>query len=415
MVKKIFQLIRKQLILQVIIAICLGVIVGVCWPKYAVDLKAISIIFINLIKLIISPLIFISIILGICQHKHTQGIGPLALRTIIYFEVMSIAAIVLALGMMIWLEPGAGFNISAVKQTDVSAYVEQTANTDLQHGWTAFLIDVFPNSILGTLAGHELLPVIVLAVFISLALLKMPSLPQFLNVLVPVNELLFTLIQMIVRISPLAAFGAIASVIGEQGLSSLIPLGKLVSAILIIMLTFCILLTIVAYLYGVHVWKLLKHLREEFLVAFGTSSSESVFPQLMTKLETFGCAKSVVGFVLPTGYSFNLDGTAIYVVAGALFIQQAYGIPFSLTEFFILLGVILVTSKGAAGVTGAGFITLAATLSAIPGDLIPVEGLALLLGIDRFMSDARTMCNLFGNSVGTVIIAKASGSFEPRS
>jgi aerobic C4-dicarboxylate transport protein len=414
MLKKIFNLFRRQLILQVILAIILGVLVGVFWPEQAVDLKFISIIFINLIKLIISPLIFVSIVLGICQHQHTKGIGPLAVRTIVYFEVMSVVAIILAFGMMIWLEPGAGFNISAIKQTDISSYVSKTAGTNLEHGWTTFLIDVFPDSILGTLAGHELLPVIVLAVFVSLALLKMPSLPQFISILVPINELLFTLIKMIIRISPLAAFGAIAAAIGEHGLSALFPLGKLILVILAIMVVFCTLLTVVAYSYGIQVWKLMKYLREEFLVAFSTSSSESVFPQLMTKLENFGCAKSAVGFVLPTGYSFNLDGTAIYVVAGALFIQQAYGIPFTFTEFFLLLGVILITSKGAAGVTGAGFITLAATLTAIPGHLIPVEGLALLLGIDRFMSDARTMCNLFGNSVGTVIIAKANGDFEPK-
>jgi len=414
MLKNLFNLFRKQLLIQVIVAIILGVIVGEFWPTQAVDLKFISIIFINLIKLIISPLIFVSIILGICQHQHTKGIGPLAVRTIVYFEIMSVVAIVLAFGMMLWLEPGIGFNISAVKPTDISSYVAKTSGTDLEHGWTTFLIDVFPNSILGTLAGHQLLPVIVLAVFVSLALLKMPSLPLFINVLIPINELLFTLIKMIVRISPLAAFGAIAAAIGEHGLSSLIPLGKLILTIFAIMLIFCALLTMVAYSYGIQVWKLMKYLREEFLVAYSTSSSESVFPQLMTKLENFGCSKSVVGFVLPTGYSFNLDGTAIYVVAGALFIQQAYGIPFTTAEFFLLLSVILITSKGAAGVTGAGFITLAATLTAIPGHLIPVEGLALLLGIDRFMSDARTMCNLFGNSVGTVIIAKANGDFEPK-
>jgi aerobic C4-dicarboxylate transport protein len=411
--RKIFDLFRRQLILQVIFAITCGVIVGELWPSIAVNLNFISIIFINLIKLIISPLIFVSIILGICQHQHVKGLGSLASRTLIYFEVMSVVAIILAFAFMLWLQPGDQFDISAVHQSDISRYINTQDSADLEHGWKNFIINIFPDSILGVLSGHNLIPVIVLAVFISLAVLRMTHKLTLLNGFATINELLFNLINIIVRLSPLAAFGAIAYAIGEHGVKILLPLGGLVLTILLIMITFCLLLTLVAFLYGVNVWKLMLHIREELIIAFGTSSSEAVFPQLMKKLESFGCSKSVVGFVLPTGYSFNLDGTAIYVVAGALFIQQAYGIPFTLSELFLLLGIILVTSKGAAGVTGAGFVTLAATLSAMPGHLIPVEGLALLLGIDRFMSDARTMCNLFGNSVGTVIIAKAQGEFNP--
>lgn len=412
MIKKFWRLLKTQLIIQVTVAIILGIIVGEVWPEVAVNFKFVSVIFINLIKLVVVPLIFISIVLGICQHQHSSGIGPLAMRTIIYFEIMSIVAVILAFIMMIWLQPGAGFHMGDMSGVDISNYVS-IAEKAKEHTWADFFVSLFPNSILGTLSGQNLLPVIVLAVLISIALLRMPSLQQFVNVLIPLNELMFTLIKMIIRVSPLAAFGAIAAAIGEFGLSALLPLGKLVLCILFIMSAFCILLTIVAYLYGINVWKLMKHIREELLVAFSTASSESVFPQLMVKLEKFGCAKSAVGFILPTGYSFNLDGTAIYVVAGALFIQQVYGIPFTAAEFFLLLGIILVTSKGAAGVTGAGFVTLAATLTALPNNMIPVEGLAILLGIDRFMSDARTMCNLFGNSVGTVIIAKANGDYTP--
>jgi len=225
---------------------------------------------------------------------------------------------------------------------------------------------------------------------------------------------LFNLIGMIAAISPLAAFGAIAAAIGQHGLSALLPLGYLVLTILVAMVLFIAFLFIIARCYGFSAWALMKTIKDELLVAFSTSSSESVFPQLLLKLEQFGCSKSIVSFVLPTGYSFNLDGTGIYVVAGALFIQQAYGIQFTVHDYLLLLGVILITSKGAAGVTGAGFVTLAATLGALPDHAIPLEGLALLLGIDRFMSDLRTMCNVIGNAIATVMIAKSFGEFNSK-
>jgi len=212
----------------------------------------------------------------------------------------------------------------------------------------------------------------------------------------------------------LAAFGAIAATVGQQGIGALTMLAYFILVLGISMVTFWILLYFVGRLYGFDAIKLMRHIKEEMSIAFGTSSSESVFPQLLNKLETFGCSKKVVSFVLPTGYAFNLDGTAIYVTAGAVFIQQAYNIPFTMHEFFLLLFTILIVSKGAAGITGAGFVTLSAILAAMPGHIIPIEGLALLLGIDRFMSDARVVTNIIGNTVGTVMIAKSEGEFTPK-
>jgi len=408
-----WQLIRNQLIIQVIIAITLGVIVGLLFPEIAKQLQIISTIFIKLIKLVIVPLIFVSLILGICQHRHDKGIGNLAVRTIVYFEIISTIAILIAFAVTIYLEPGAGFNTTAGTHPDVSQYF---ATASSKGDLMGFMLNIVPDSMVGVLTEHNLLAVIFLAVILSIALLRAKEMAApILTLLTSANKVLFNLIGMVAAISPLAAFGAIAAAIGHHGLSALIPLGYLILCIIIAMLLFIAFLFIMASCYGFSAWQLIKSIKDELLVAFSTSSSESVFPQLLVKLERFGCSKSVVSFVLPTGYSFNLDGTGIYVVAGALFIQQAYGIDFTFYDYLLLLGVILITSKGAAGVTGAGFVTLAATLSALPGHVIPLEGLALLLGIDRFMSDLRTICNVIGNAIATVMIAKSCGEFNPKS
>lgn len=409
---KIWVTFKQQLILQVIFAILAGILVGLIAPQLAVQLNVISVIFIKLIKMVIVPLIFVSVIIGICGHHHEKGVGSLAVRSLIYFEIMSVVAILLSFVVTAYLKPGAGFNINAIHSVDVSNYITQnTADQD----FISFLVGVFPDSLFGVLSGHSLLPVVVLAVIVAIAIMRISKGQRdaTLAFLKLPNAILFALIAMIATISPLAAFGAIANAIGQHGLSALLPLGYLVVTIVGIMSLFVIILGIASRIYGFSIIALIKFIKSELLVSFSTSSSESVFPQLMIRLQQFGCSKSVVSFVLPAGYSFNLDGTAIYVVSGALFIQQAYGIDFNFSDYVMLFGIILVTSKGAAGVTGAGFVTLAATLAAIPGHTIPMEGLALLLVIDRFMSDLRTICNVIGNSVATVIIAKAQNEFTP--
>jgi aerobic C4-dicarboxylate transport protein len=406
----IFGLLKKNLFLQIIIAVILGIIVGILAPRFAIELKIIATIFIKFIKMVISPIVFISIILGVCSHGKNNAIGKLALKTLIYFEIMSIVAVLLTFGMMLYFQPGAGINVSNFHNIDISSFKPKGEATS---GFKDFIINMIPENFFATLAGDNLLAVIVLAVIFSIAILNIKNNKNIISFLELTNQIFFKLIDMISKISPIAAFGAIASTVGFQGIKIISLLANFILILSLSMLLFSILLYFIGKLYGFSPIKLMKHIKDEMSIAFGTSSSESVFPQLLQKLESFGCSKKVVSFVLPTGYAFNLDGTAIYVTAGALFIQQAYNIPFHTSEYLTLLFTILIVSKGAAGITGAGFVTLSAILSAMPGHLIPIEGLALLLGIDRFMSDARTVTNIIGNTVGTVIIAKSENEFKP--
>ncbi|APJ03319.1 cation:dicarboxylate symporter family transporter [Silvanigrella aquatica] len=409
---QILKFLKFHLFLQVLIAVTLGILVGIYFPEFAAQLKIIATIFIRFIKMVISPIVFVSIILGVCSHsKHQGSIGKLAFKTIVYFEIMSIVAVALTFGMMLFFQPGAGFNISTFQGVDVSKFKPKEGSTG---GFTEFITHMVPENVFATLAGDNLLAVIVLAVIFSIAILQIKENSKIIDFFQMTNDVFFKMITIISRISPIAAFGAIAATVGAQGIGALTMLAHFILILGVSMVSFWIILFIAAKIYGFSAFKLMKHIKEEMSIAFGTSSSESVFPQLMNKLETFGCSKKVVSFVLPTGYAFNLDGTAIYVTAGAVFIQQAYNIPFTTTEFFVLLFTILIVSKGAAGITGAGFVTLSAILAAMPGHIIPIEGLALLLGIDRFMSDARVVTNIIGNTIGTVMIAKSENEFQPK-
>ncbi|KAB8032032.1 cation:dicarboxylate symporter family transporter [Fluviispira multicolorata] len=401
---------KNQLFLQVVIAVILGIIVGVLLPTFAIDLKIIAVIFIRFIKMVITPVVFVSIVLGVCANKEHRSIGKLAFKTLVYFEIMSVIAVVITFAYMFLFHPGSGFNVGSFSGIDVSKFQPKSGTTG---GFMEFITHMVPESVFGTLAGDNLLAVIVLAVIFSVAILQVEDNVKVVTFFKQANEVFFKMIAIISRVSPIAAFAAISATVGAQGVKALTMLAYFILVMGISMVTFWILVYIVGKLYGFSAIKLMKHIKEEMSIAFGTSSSESVFPQLMEKLETFGCSKKVVSFVLPTGYAFNLDGTAIYVTAGAIFIQQAYNIPFGLSEYFTLLVTILIVSKGAAGITGAGFVTLSAILAAMPGHVIPIEGLALLLGIDRFMSDARVVTNIVGNTVGTVIIAKSEDEFTP--
>lgn len=409
--KEILTFLKFHLFLQVVIAVILGILVGIFFPKFGEELRIIASIFIRFIKMVISPVVFVSIILGVCSHSKHGGVGKLAFKTIVYFEIMSIIAVIITFGFMLFFQPGAGFNISTFQGVDISKFKPKG---DSKGGFTEFITHMVPENVFATLAGDNLLAVIVLAVIFSVAIIQIKNNDKILEFLQMTNDIFFKMIGIISRVSPLAAFGAIAATVGQQGIGALTMLAYFILVLGISMVTFWILLYFVGRLYGFDAIKLMRHIKEEMSIAFGTSSSESVFPQLLNKLETFGCSKKVVSFVLPTGYAFNLDGTAIYVTAGAVFIQQAYNIPFTMHEFFLLLFTILIVSKGAAGITGAGFVTLSAILAAMPGHIIPIEGLALLLGIDRFMSDARVVTNIIGNTVGTVMIAKSEGEFTPK-
>lgn len=397
--------------IKVLLAFILGILYGAFLPQYTGVFEIVSTIFVRCIKMVVVPIIFFSLVGGMCSHaKEEKGMPRLFVKTIIYFEIMSLLAILVTFGAMLYFSPGEGLDIRSFPKTDASSYVSRLKDAGLKE----FLFTIFPDSFFATLTQEHLLAVIFLAVISSIAILRVRHNEPLIAFVDHANKFFFQVIHIVIGFAPYATFAAIAYSVGQAGLKSLSNLGTLVCVIILSMFVFCLILCLIARIFfNVPIIRLFVYLKEEFILAYATSSSESVFPQLLTKLENFGCTKRVASFVLPMGYSFNLDGTAIYVTAGAIFIQQAYGVVFSIQEYLTLFFILLVTSKGAAGVMGAGFITLSATLAAIPGQPIPLEGLAILLGIDRFMSDARTICNIVGNAVGTLIIAKSENAFVP--
>lgn len=403
--------IHDKMFIKVLVAFILGILYGVFLPEHTGILEVISQVFVRCIKMVIVPIIFFSLIAGMCSHaKEEKGMPRLFMKTIVYFEIMSLLAIFITFGAMLYFRPGFGLDIKSFPQADASKFINRAKEAG---GLKEFLYTIFPDSFFGALTSDHLLAVIFLAVISSVAIIRVKDNHKLIAFVEDANRFFFQVINLIISFAPYATFAAIAYSIGQAGLQSLVNLGSLILVIIFSMIVFCLILSLVGSLFfKIPVMRLLVYLKQELLLAYATSSSESVFPQLLNKLNRFGCSKKVASFVLPMGYSFNLDGTAIYVTAGAIFIQQAFQVPFSMTHYGTLFFILLVTSKGAAGVMGAGFITLSATLAAIPGQPIPLEGLAILLGIDRFMSDARTICNIVGNAVGTLIIAKSEGAFE---
>ncbi|TVY05488.1 dicarboxylate/amino acid:cation symporter [Paenibacillus cremeus] len=405
----------KNLTVQVLIAIVIGILIGQFFPAFGVQLKVLGDIFVKLIKMIIAPIVFFTIVIGFANMGDMKKIGRIGGKALLYFEIITTFAMAIGIAVMYVISPGSGMDISKVgaKAADVAKYAKQAAETP--HGFVDFLMSIIPDSVVGALAKGEMLPVLFFSVLFGLSMAGLGEKAKPVTVFFEkLNEIFFRLVALIMRFSPFAAGGAMAYTIGNFGIASLFSLGKMMGSVYITMILFVVLiLGTVARFYGFSIFNLLKFIKEEILLVLGTSSSESALPRLMERLEKYGCSKSVVGLVVPTGYSFNLDGTSIYLSMAALFIAQAYGIELTLVQILTLLGVLMLTSKGAAGVTGSGFITLAATLAAIPGNVIPVEGMALLLGVDRFMSEARAITNLIGNSVATVVIAKSENQFNP--
>ncbi|GMX63089.1 C4-dicarboxylate transporter DctP [Paenibacillus elgii] len=404
----------KNLTVQVLIAIVLGILIGQFFPAFGVQLKVLGDMFVKLIKMVIAPIVFFTIVIGFANMGDMKKIGRIGGKALLYFEIITTFAMAIGIAVMYLVRPGSGMDVSKVgtNAADVAKYAKQAAETP--HGFMDFLLSVIPDSVVGALAKGDMLPVLLFSVMFGLAMAslgeKSKPVTQFFE---KMNDIFFKLVAMIMRFSPIAAGGAMAYTIGKFGIASLFSLGKMMGSVYITMILFVIvILGAVARFYGFSIFNLLKFIKEEILLVLGTSSSESALPRLMERLEKYGCSKSVVGLVVPTGYSFNLDGTSIYLSMAALFIAQAYGIELTLLQIATLLGVLMLTSKGAAGVTGSGFVTLAATLAAIPGNVIPIEGMALLLGVDRFMSEARAITNLIGNSVATVVIAKSEKQFD---
>jgi aerobic C4-dicarboxylate transport protein len=394
----------RSLYFQVLTAIVIGILLGHFYPELGAKMKPLGDGFIKLIKMIIAPIIFCTVVVGIAGMEDMKAVGKTGGLAMLYFEVMSTLALIIGLLIVNFAEPGVGMNVDAAT-LDTKAIVAYTGPGKMK-STTDFLLDIIPNTVIDAFAKGEILQVLLFAVFFGFALHAVGERGKLVfNVVDKVSHVLFQIVNYIMRVAPIGAFGAMAFTIGKYGLGTLLSLGKLMACFYATCLLFIfVVLGTVAKLHGFSVWKFVKYIKEELFIVLGTSSSESVLPRMMAKMENLGVHKSVAGLVIPTGYSFNLDGTSIYLTMAAVFIAQATNTPLDLTNQLTLIGVLLLTSKGAAGVTGSGFIVLAATLSAV-GD-VPVAGLALILGIDRFMSEARALTNLIGNGVATVVVGK---------
>ena len=399
-----------QLYVQVISAIALGVAVGFVAPDAGVALQPLGDGFIKLVKMIIAPVIFLTIATGIAGMGQVSAVGRVAGKAFAYFLAVSTLALVIGLVVANVVQPGSGLNIdpATLDATAVKTYADKAHDASI----VAFLLDIIPATIVSALTSGSILQVLLVAVLfgVAMALVGEPAAPVV-RALDNIGVIVFKMVALVMRAAPIGAFGAMAFTIGKYGIATLISLGTLVATFYATSLLFVLLvLGAIARINGFSIIALIRYLKAELLLVLGTSSSEAALPSLMEKMERAGCAKSVVGLVVPTGYSFNLDGTNIYMTLAALFIAQATGIDLSLGDQIALLLVAMISSKGAAGVTGAGFITLAATLSIVPS--IPLAGLALILGIDRFMSECRALTNFMGNAVATIVVARWENALD---
>ncbi|GAA3910139.1 MULTISPECIES: dicarboxylate/amino acid:cation symporter [Gibbsiella] len=394
----------KSLYFQVLTAITLGILLGHFYPDLGAQMKPLGDGFVKLIKMIIAPVIFCTVVTGIAGMESMKAVGRTGAIALLYFEIVSTIALIIGLLIVNLAQPGAGMNVDpgSLDAKAVAVYAEQAS----QQGLIPFLLDIIPGSVIGAFASGNILQVLLFAVMFGFALHHLGEKGQLIfNVIDSFSRVIFGIINMIMRLAPLGAFGAMAFTIGKYGVGTLVQLGQLILCFYLTCFLFVIVvLGSIARANGFNIFKFIAYIKEELLVVLGTSSSESVLPRMLEKMEKLGCKKSVVGLVIPTGYSFNLDGTSIYLTMAAVFIAQATNTHMDIWHQVTLLVVLLLSSKGAAGVTGSGFIVLAATISAV-GHL-PLAGLALILGIDRFMSEARALTNLVGNGVATVVVAR---------
>jgi aerobic C4-dicarboxylate transport protein len=393
----------------VLVAIALGVIVGVLWPSVGRAMKPLGDTFVNLVRMVIAPIIFLTIVLGVAHTRDLKRVGRLGLKALVYFEVVTSFALAIGLLVMHLARPGAGIDASRVSAADVARVT--APGQELR--FVDFLTHIVPSSAVGAFAQGEILQVVFFSILFGVALASIgESGRTVIGLLDGLLQVFFKLVAIVMVVAPIGAFGAMAYTVGAFGVASLLSLGRLMACVYLTMALFIlVVLGAIARWWDFSLFRLLAHIREEILIVLGTSSSEAVLPRMLDRMEQFGCERSVVGLVIPAGYSFNLDGTSIYLSMATLFIAQAYGIHLTLGQQLAVLAVLMVTSKGAAGVTGSGFIVLASTLSALR--VVPVEGVALVLGVDRFMSEARAITNLIGNAVATVVIAKSEGAFTP--
>ena len=401
----------KLLYVQVLIAIVLGIAVGAIWPATGVALKPLADGFIKLIKLVIAPIIFVTVAGGIARMSDLKAFGRVGAKTLIYFEVVSTLALAVGLIVGLVVKPGAGFNVDPAT-LDPSVAADYAAKASHGEGVVAWLLHLIPDTFFSALAGGELLQVLLIAILTGFACARLGEFgDRVADTLDQIGRVFFGIIHIVVRFAPLGAFGAMGFTIGKYGVAALGNLAILIGTFYVTSLIFVIVvLGLIARIAGFSIFKFIAYIREELLIVLGTSSSESVLPQIMEKLQRLGASRSVTGLVIPTGYSFNLDGTNIYMTLATLFLAQATNTHLDLWQIGTILGVAMLTSKGASGVTGAGFITLAATLAVVPD--IPITALALIVGIDRFMSECRALTNLVGNGVATLVIARWEGELD---
>jgi aerobic C4-dicarboxylate transport protein len=400
----------RSLYVQVLLAIIAGVFLGWQNPELGTELKPLGDAFIKLIKMLIGPIIFTTVVVGIAGLSDMKKVGRVGVKALIYFEVITTVALVIGLLVVNWVQPGAGINADPAT-LDAKSVAQYTAAAS--HASTVdFLLNIIPNTFVSAFVGGDLLQVLLLALLFGFALSRLGERGRpVLDILHEVSHVFFGIVGFVTKLAPIAAFGAMAFTVGKYGLGSLLSLGKLMACVYVTCALFVfVVLGLVARFHGFSLWRLLVWIKEEIFIVIGTSSSESVLPRMMQRMEEIGCAKPVVGIVLPAGYSFNLDGTCIYLTMAAIFVAQATNTSLTLMQELGILAVLLVTSKGAAGVTGSGFVTLAATLATVGH--IPVAGIALLLGVDRFMSEARAVTNLCGNAVAMVVVAMWEGEFD---
>jgi len=400
----------KSLYFQVLTAILAGVLLGHFYPQLGEQMKPLGDAFIKTIKMIIAPIIFCTVVHGIASMQDMRKVGRVGLKALVYFEVVTTLALIVGLVVSNTLQPGVGMNVdpTTIDTKAIQGFVAKSK----EQSTLQFLMDIIPNTVVGAFAQGEILQVLFFAILFAFGLQALGQRGQaLLGVIDQASHALFGVVGIIMKAAPLGAFGAMAFTIGKYGVATLLSLAKLMVAFYATCLIFIVVvLGAFAMLAGFNIFKFIRYIKEELLIVLGTSSSESVLPRMIAKMENLGCEKSVVGLVIPTGYSFNLDGTCIYLTMAALFLAQATNTDLTLAQQLGIIGILLLTSKGAAGVTGSGFIVLAATLASV--GTIPVASIALILGVDRFMSEARALTNLIGNGVATIVVSKWEGALD---
>lgn len=400
----------SRLYVQVLIGILAGVAVGHFFPDIGGQLKPLGDLFIKLIRMLLAPIIFASVVVGIARMTDLHEAGRVGVKAVMYFEMASTFALLIGLAVVNLLKPGSGMNIDPAS-LDGKAIANYT-HAAQQHSMLDFFMNIVPNSVVGAFANGEMLPIIFFSVLFAISLAKLgPRTAPLVDVLDMFLHGMFGVVRIVMYVAPIGAFGGMAFTIGKYGIGTLSSFGELMFCLYLTSVVFVVVvLGGVMRLCGLSLWKYLRYIKDELLVTLGTASTEAVLPQMLFKMEKLGCSRPVVGMVLPTGYTFNADGTAIYLTMAAIFVAQAMNVHLTIWDQLLLLGVLLLTSKGSAGVAGAGFIALAATLATM--HKIPVSGLVLLLGVDRFLNEARAVTNLIGNGVATIVVARWEGALD---